>query len=105
MYLITIILKSAPHVLQFHFDHFKDAEKTLVPPDISGPALSIQDAYGSKAYVVHSEIAGIFLTNLDKEMEAQEKVELAKMNKDFKLRKKLAENSTSRLMVPGGGVA
>lgn len=107
MYLLTIILKQTPQLLQFHFKQFKDADEVLKRSSAAGAplALRIDDDYGSVALVVMGDISGIFITDLDKEMAAHEVVDLAKLRKDLRVQKKRMEDPALRLMIPSQGVA
>jgi hypothetical protein len=107
MYLVTILLKTSSHLFQFHYDNFKDADKVrLYKDDISrlvessSDFLTVEDSYGSKASIRIDEIAGIILTDLDREMIAQEAVEWSKYQKDIKLQKKVQESPAARILQP-----
>lgn len=99
MNLITIILKSSPHVLQFHFDKYADAEKAMRGSSLEG-YFTYSDDYGSKAVVSSDEIAGIFLTDLSREMSAHEAVEIEKHRKDIRVGKKMQAEQNSGLAIP-----
>lgn len=99
MHILTILLKSNPQVLQFHFDHYKDADKVLAAYRLGGGfsdgLFKVDDDYGSKSATKEGDIAGIFITDLNREMKAHEAVELAKYSKDYQVQKKVKE------MIPG----
>ena len=102
MYLITLTLRQNNHTPQFHYDQFKDADSVLKRYDVqSVEAFVVEDDYGSgKAVVSPADIAGIFLTELDREMAAQEIAQMAKIQSDLRLRKKVSQDPSARLMVP-----
>lgn len=45
MYIVTVLLKTSPHLLQFHFDQFKDANAAMN----KAFGNEVEDDYGSKA--------------------------------------------------------
>lgn len=98
MNLVTIILKSSPHVLQFHFDKYSDAERAM--NRTNDDRAEISDDYGSKASIIMSEVAGVFLTDLRREMEASEIVELEKHRKDIRIGKKMQSEQNAGLAMP-----
>lgn len=107
MNLITIILKSSPHVLQFHFDKYADAEICMREIVLKANKLDIdgvilRDDYGSMAAIVKDEIAGIFITDLIREMSAHEAVEVEKHRKDIRVGKKMQAEQNSGLAIPRG---
>jgi len=106
MYLITCILRTSQQVLQFHFDQFKDADRFIKSECVpNSPAVvKIEDDYGCKSLIRTEEIAGIFLTDLDKEMEAQEKVQWAKVQNDMKIQKKAQEHPGARILQAPSGL-
>jgi hypothetical protein len=101
MHLVTVLLKTSAQLFQFHYNQFKDADKVMKDYEASDIGLlEIGDDYGGKALIAINEIAGIILTDLDKEMVAQEAVEWAKYQKDIKLQKKVQESPGSRILQP-----
>ncbi len=105
LHLVTILLRTSQQLFQFHYDQFKDADKIVKnyeEADIG--ILSVEDDYGSKAAIILTEIAGIILTDLDREMVAQEAVEWAKVQKDIKLQKKIQESPGARILQPPSGL-
>lgn len=100
MNLITVILKSSPHVLQFHFDKYADADSVINHYNESAGFLSVDDDYGSKGMVDIREIAGILLTDLSREMSAHEAVEIEKHRKDIRVGKKMQSEQNSGLAIP-----
>lgn len=105
MILITVILKTSSQVIQFHFDQFKDADAVLKRFKEDSADEFIEDDYGSKAYIVNEEIAGIFLTDLERELEANEKCQMAKIQLDIRIQKKIQQDPGARLLMPTRGVA
>lgn len=112
MYLITVLLKQSQQLFQFHYNNFKDANTVLtnygtVYPksfdSVENHFLNVEDDYGGKAAISMPEIAGIILTDVDREMEAQKAVDWAKIGKDIKLQKRVQENPSARvLQAPSG---
>lgn len=100
MFLVTVILKSTPHVLQFHFDKYADGEKMLNRYAEADPLLSIDDNYGSKSLIDIQEIAGVFLTDLSREMAAHEAVEVEKHRKDIRVNKRMQAEQQSGIVAP-----
>lgn len=84
MNLVTAFLKVSPQVLQFHFDKYSDA---LMARDRLSSVGLIEDDYGSQATIMVSEIAGIVITDMRREMKAHEDVDCEKMRKVFVCRK------------------
>lgn len=99
MNLVTVILKSSPHVLQFHYDKYVDAVKAKTKLAAEGV---IEDDYGSQATVIIGEIAGVFLTDLYREMTAQELIEVEKHRKDISVGKKMQAEANSGIAMPRG---
>lgn len=96
MNLVTAFLKVSPQVLQFHFDKYSDAVKAKEKLCNEGV---IEDDYGSQAIIITSEIVGIVITDLSREMKAHELVDCEKMRKDMRVQKVMqAEQSTSLAM-------
>lgn len=104
MNLITVLLKVSPHVVQFHFDKYADAEKVLNKYGAlfneATSLLSIDDDYGSKAIINSHDIAGMFLTDLEREMKAHADVEIEKHRKDIRVGKKMQSEQNSGLALP-----
>jgi hypothetical protein len=98
MHIVTVIIKNSPHLLQFHFDHFAQADKAM--RQSSTGATTMEDDYGSKCNLNPEDVSAIFITDLDKEFEASEKVELAKVARDNRIRKKVAQDPAMRLAMP-----
>lgn len=103
MFIVTIILKSTPQLLQFNFDTLDNALTHYSSYDELSSQFAISDDYGSSAIVKTGEIAGVFMTDLDREMEAAEKNEMSKIKKDINIRKKLQQDPAARILMPAQG--
>lgn len=97
MFLVTVILKSSQHVLQFHFNELKTANAQIDKYDSKDASIVIEDSFGSRGNLVRSEISAMFLTDLDREMDAAEIVDLARYKKDMKVQTKLSNQNPSIL--------
>ena len=113
MNIVTVLFKTNPQILVFHFDKYADAVKIrklyldrelLVSPafekkrnegyddpatavqnsDLYAP-IPIEDDYGSMAAVNFSEIAAITITDVSREMKAHEEVDCEKHRKDIRV--------------------
>ncbi len=97
MNLVTVFLKVSPQVLQFHFDKYADA---LSARDALLSGGLIEDDYGSKAKILVSEIAGIVITDLSREMRAHEEVDCEKMRKDMRVQRVMQAEQSSGIAMP-----
>lgn len=105
MILITVIFKGHGQLAQFNFDDPAEAEVALDAYRFSDAGgFEIRDDYGCAGCFAAAEVAGVILTDLDKEMEAAEKNELTRIKKDIAVRKKLQADPGARLLMPQGGM-
>lgn len=100
MYLITIILKNGQHLLQFHFDDEMKARKVMENYHSSSLSLEISDSYGSVGSVEVDKIAAIFLTDLEREMNASEIVDVSRYRKDIRVQAKVQAGTTPSILTP-----
>ena len=101
MNLITVILKTSPHCLQFHYDKYDDAlqaHKKFIQS--SNPTILIEDEYGAYASIAQDQIAATFITDLTREMLAHEEVEVAKHRKDIRISKNMQREQQSGVITP-----
>ena len=91
MFLLTVILESTPQLLQFHYDERHKADHALDKLDEPSSKIEIVDDYGSRALIITKGIAGIFVTDLDREIDASEIVEAEKMKSQMRVQKKVQE--------------
>lgn len=99
MYIVTVLVKSSQQLWQFHYNQFKDADKVMKNFENSDIGLhNIEDDFGGRALIEINEIAGLILTDVDREMVAHEVVEWAKIQKDIKLQKKVQESPGARIL-------
>ena len=101
MNLITVILKSSPHCLQFHYDKYDDAVKAHKKfIQSTNPTIQVEDDYGACASIAHDQIAATFITDLTREMLAHEEVEIAKHRKDIRISKTMQREQASGVIQP-----
>lgn len=100
MFLVTVILKSTPQILQFHFNELKTAKNAMRADNETDGVTLINDSYGSEAQILRAEIAGMFLTDLDREIEASEQVETAKLAAQMRSQRKAQEQAQSKIKAP-----
>lgn len=108
MVVITVLLKNNPQFMQFYFEHFKDADKVLQSIEelqtFGRGSLLIEDDYGGKGIISWVDVAGLCLTDYEKEIEAKEKLEWEKIQMQVRLQKKLQESPAAKLLVPQQGL-
>lgn len=102
MYIVTVVLRSTSQLLQFNFDNRHEAEEAL-GKFVEDSMISIDDDYGSSARIDSTEIAGMFLTDIDREFEAQEKRQMSQIQMDIRIKKKLSQDPSARLLMPAMG--
>lgn len=76
MWIISFMFRSNPQVMQFHYDDSERAKKQFSKAKNWSPnerAAEIEDDYNSHAVIRIDDIAGIFLTDVAKEMVARKK--------------------------------
>ena len=102
MILLTVLLKHSPHVIQLHFNSHKDAEKRLnvFNSAPTGDLTPLDDDYGCFALIERHEVAGVFLTDLEREMAAHHDVDVCKHKKDMKVAKTMQHDPATRLLTP-----
>lgn len=98
MYIISVIFKSCQHVAQFHFEQSEDAASVLSQD--RSESFFIEDDYGSIGHFNPGEIASIILTDLDRELEAQNKCNLARAQAQARLQKQINQDPANRLLTP-----
>ena len=103
MFIISILLRQSPQVFLLHYDQIKDADAVVKRySDGRVTLFAAEDDYGSKAVIETIEITGLILTEIDREMAAQEVVKWAEINRDIKLQKKVQESPGARILQPQG---
>lgn len=102
MWIISFMFRSNPQVMQFHYDVEERARKQFAKAKNWSPhdrAAEIEDDYNSEAVIRIDDIAGIFLTDVAKEMVAQKKDVTAK-TKARMMGEKEAMQSLSNMITP-----
>jgi hypothetical protein len=96
------MFRSNPQVMQFHYDVEDRARKQFAKAKNWEPSLraaEIEDDYNSEAIIRIDDIAGIFLTDVAKEMVAKKK-DVASMRKAQMMGEKEAMQSLGQMIAP-----
>lgn len=102
MWIISFMFRSNPQVMQFHYDVEERARKQFIKAKDWSPhdrTAEIEDDYNSQAAIRIDDIAGIFLTDVAKEMVAKKK-DVASMRKAQIMGEKEAMQSVGQMIAP-----
>lgn len=73
MYIVTYLFRTAQHAIQLHFNDLDSAVKAMGTGEGE-----VKDAYGCVADVNSADVVCVYVTDLEHELEAQEKIEMMK---------------------------
>lgn len=94
MFILTYLFKNSQQAIQLHFDKLQSAI------DGMNRTGNIHDDYGCIAYIDRASVGAYYVTDLEKELEAQEKSELMKARAMMRAQNKA--KSDPGLMILGG---
>ena len=102
MWIISFMFRSNPQIMQFHYDVEDRARKQFEKAKNWSPhdrAVVIDDDYNSEAAIRIDDIAGIFLTDVAREMVARKK-DVASQRKAQMMGEKEAMQSLGNMISP-----